>query len=227
MLVTQIASSCSALTWMATEWYMKDYPTILGMVSGAVAGLVAITPAAGFVDQTGAFVIGAVCGPVCYFGVQLKHAMGFEDALDAFGTHAIAGALGGILTGCFARAEIGGTNGAFYGHPRQLLYQLAGVFFSMAWSAVISFILLMVIDKAVGLRIRPEDELDDLDASIHAGGSVHGVQRNDDLQDTIHGQGNKASKKRSNAANGDPVTPIIPPDGHSSHGKPQHQEVQV
>jgi len=179
MLVTQIGSSSCALSWMCIEWNEKDYPTILGMMSGAVAGLVAITPAAGYVDQTGAFFIGLICGPFCYYGVRLKHRFGFDDALDAFGTHAIAGTVGGILTGFFARKEFAGSNGVFYGNPRQLAYQLAGISFAAAWSGVITFLLLMVIDRWIGLRLAPEDELN---VSAHGGG----VHRVDELEDTVH-----------------------------------------
>ena len=93
MLTTQVATGCGSLAWMFTEWIIRRKPTVMGMVSGAIAGLVAITPAAGYVDATGAFVIGALAGPMCYFGARLKSSIGYEDALDAFGVHAIAGRL--------------------------------------------------------------------------------------------------------------------------------------
>ena len=152
VLITQISSASAALTWMLTEWMYKDYPTLLGMISGAVAGLVAVTPAAGYIDQTGAFVIGTICGPVCYYGVHLKHVFGFEDALDAFGTHAIAGTLGGILTGLLAKRDVGGVDGALYGNPQQLGYQLAGILFSIGWSGIVTYFILEFIEHIFVLR---------------------------------------------------------------------------
>ena len=167
LLCTQIATSCAALSWMLTEWYIRKRPSVLGMASGAVSGLVAITPAAGYVNPTGAFVIGVVAGPFCLFGAQLKHHLGFDDALDAFGVHAIGGILGGLMTGLFADAALGGTNGAFFGNPIQLLYQVYGILYAIGWSACVSLLLLLAIDRMVGLRVSPSDERHGLDFSLH------------------------------------------------------------
>jgi len=175
MLTTQIATGTASLTWMLTEWAVRKQPSVLGMVSGAIAGLVCITPACGFVDQTGAFVIGFLAGPWCYFGAQLKHKLGYDDALDAFGVHATGGILGGLLVGCFAREEVCGTNGAFYGNGEQLGIQTYGILFSIGWSGVISFILLKLIDLTIGLRVSAKDEIEGLDSSVH-GETITGNQ---------------------------------------------------
>eukprot|EP00981_Chlorochromonas_danica_P011957 scaffold4358_cov177-Ochromonas_danica.AAC.11 len=115
MLVTQISTSISGLTWMLTECLHKGHPSVLGLVSGVVAGLVCVTPASGYVDQTGGFVIGLVAGPICYLGVQLKHWAGYDDALDAFGVHGVGGIVGGLMLGFFANDRISGRdNGVFY-----------------------------------------------------------------------------------------------------------------
>jgi len=167
LLATQISTSCSAMSWMLTDWVIRKRPSVLGMVSGAVAGLVAITPAAGYVNMTGAFVIGCAAGPFCFFGSKIKHQLGFDDALDAFGVHATGGILGGLLTGCFADSAIGGVDGAFYGNPNLLLYEICGVCFAIGWSAVVSTILLLIVDYTVGLRVSEENELLGLDSTLH------------------------------------------------------------
>jgi len=195
MLSTQICSSMSALTWMLTECYIHDYPTVLGLISGAIAGLVVITPAAGYVDQTGAFVMGTLSGPLCYFGVQLKHQFGFEDALDAFGTHAVGGLLGGLLTGLFARREVGGVDGSFYGNSIQFAYQLAGVSCTSAYAFVVTGILLVLVESTIGLRAIENENDNDLDASIHGGsasGSING-RRLDDIGSSFNGRSSHLS----------------------------------
>src|SRR5580700_2148312 len=128
MTVTQIATAVAALTWMFVEWGHRGKPTVIGICSGAVAGLVAITPASGFVGPVGAFCIGIAGGIICYWGCTgLKHFFGYDDALDAFGVHGIGGAAGALLTGVFAVEAYGGTGGLLEGHPEQLLYQAIGV----------------------------------------------------------------------------------------------------
>ena len=169
MITTMISTGVAAFTWMLTEWYIRGKPGVGGMLSGAVAGLVAITPACGYVDTTAAFVIGFVAGPWCFFGARVKNYLGYDDALDAFGVHATGGILGGILTGCFARHEICGINGAFYGYNngKQVAYQLAAIGFSIAWSAGITFCILMLITHTIGLRVSESAESLGLDSSIH------------------------------------------------------------
>ena len=181
MITTQISTSVSALTWMMTECIVRKQPSVLGMVSGCVAGLVAITPACGYVDPTGAFIIGLVAGPWCYAGAQIKHYLGYDDALDAFGVHATGGILGGLMTGLFARAHICGVNGAFYGNAHQLIYQIYGVLFAVGYSGCISYLLLKAVDLTMGLRVDPKHEIEGLDSSVHGesvmGASAHGLDK--------------------------------------------------
>lgn len=170
MLNTQIATSIAALTWMGTEWVVRKQPSLLGVLSGAVAGLVSITPAAGYVDPTGSFFIGFISGPFCYFGAQLKHRMGFDDALDAFGIHAVGGLCGGALVGFFATDQFDfRAKGLFYGDSgRQLGLQLCGITVTCAWTAVVSYILLVLVDKTLGLRNSESDQgSDPLNYSLH------------------------------------------------------------
>ena len=177
MLVTQIATAAAALGWMFVEWIFKGKPSVLGICSGAVAGLVAITPASGFVEPGGALVIGFVAGAICFWSAtSLKHMMGYDDSLDAFGVHAIGGIVGAILTGVFARASvIAGTStnpdmtkgGLIDGHPEQILTQLIGIGIVIAFDAVLSFILLKIIDLVIGLRVDEETEIEGLDLALH------------------------------------------------------------
>ena len=121
MTVTQIATAVAAFTWMLVEWAVRGKPTVVGICSGAVAGLVAITPASGFVGPVGSMVIGVAAGVVCYWGVTgLKHMLGYDDALDCFGVHAVGGIVGALLTGVFAISEYGGTAGLIEGNPAQV-----------------------------------------------------------------------------------------------------------
>jgi hypothetical protein len=144
-------------------------PSVLGMVNGAVAGLVCITPACGFVNLTGAFFIGSIGGVACFFGSQLKKVLLFDDALDAFGVHAVGGAVGGILTAFFANKNYGGYDGVFYAGMQEgghlLAKQIYAIVVTAAWSAVVSFILLKGLDLTVGLRVKPTTELLGLDPS--------------------------------------------------------------
>jgi len=172
MLNTQIATALASMSWMVTDWYWNGQPSVLGMISGAVSGLVAITPACGYVDQTGAFIIGLIAGPICFFGAILKHYVGYDDALDAFGVHAIGGITGGIALGFFANPMITGTDAGVYytglhtgGH--QLASQLYAIVVTIGWSAFMTFIILKAIDMTIGLRVSLEDEMAGLDYSIH------------------------------------------------------------
>ena len=152
MLATQIATACAGLSGMLTALLITKKPSVLSMLSGCVSGLVAITPAAGFVDPSGAFIIGIIAGPLCYFGTYVKHGFGVDDTLDAFGIHAVGGVVGGFLTGIFAKNDICGIDGAYYGRSRQLFIQLYGITFTFAWTAIVSYVLLKIIDLTVGLK---------------------------------------------------------------------------
>jgi Amt family ammonium transporter len=170
MAVTQIATGTAALAWMFAEWIVKGKPSVLGIISGAVAGLVAITPASGFVDPRGALIIGIAAGVICYWATTgLKHAMGYDDSLDAFGVHGIGGTVGAILTGVLAVAWVGGEgkSGLIDGNPHQVLVQLYGVACTIVYDAVVSFILLKLVDFTIGLRVDTEVEREGLDLAIH------------------------------------------------------------
>jgi len=174
LLATQIATGTAALSWLATETLFRKKTSVLGMCGGAVAGLVCITPAAGYVDMTGAFFIGLFGGVLCYFGAQLKHyVLNIDDALDAFGVHAVGGIVGGIATGFFSTDTVTGNkhmNGVYYAGLHvggmQLARQIAGILFAVAWSGIVSFVLLKGLDLTLGLRVSAEEECD-LDQSKH------------------------------------------------------------
>jgi Amt family ammonium transporter len=168
MAVTHIATATAAFTWMLVEWMMRGKPTVIGICSGAVAGLVAITPASGFVGPVGAFCIGIAAGIVCYWGCTgLKHFFGYDDALDAFGVHGIGGAAGALLTGVFAVEAYGGTGGLLEGHPEQLLYQAIGVGSVFIYDVIVTLIILKVVDLTIGLRVPEDVERDGLDLALH------------------------------------------------------------
>jgi Amt family ammonium transporter len=168
MTVTQIATATAGLSWMFVEWALRGKPTVVGICSGAVAGLVAITPASGFVGPVGSLVIGAVAGVVCYWGATgLKHAFGYDDALDAFGVHAVGGIAGALLTGVFAISEYGGTSGGIEGNWGQVLNQAEGIMIVLVYDAVVTLIILKVIDLVMGLRVDSEIERDGLDLALH------------------------------------------------------------
>jgi ammonium transporter, Amt family len=168
MTVTQIATAMAGLTWMFVEWAARGKPTIVGICSGAVAGLVAITPASGFVGPVGALVIGIAAGVVCYLGVSaLKSAFGYDDALDCFGVHACGGAAGAILTGVFAINEYGGTPGLIEGNAMQVWSQVEGVVIVIVYDVIVSLILLKIIDVIIGLRVNEDDEQEGLDLALH------------------------------------------------------------
>src|SRR5580693_2881304 len=168
MAVTHIATATAGFTWMLVEWIIRGKPTVIGICSGAVAGLVAITPASGYVGPMGAFVIGVAAGIVCYWGVTgLKHFFGYDDALDAFGVHAVGGATGAILTGVFAVAAYGGTAGLIEGNPGQLLNQVIGVVCVFVYDVVVTLIILKLVDMTIGLRVSEDVEREGLDLALH------------------------------------------------------------
>jgi Amt family ammonium transporter len=175
MAVTQIATAAAALSWMFAEWIARGKPSVLGIVSGAVAGLVAVTPASGYVNPVGGLVIGIVAGAICFWSAtSLKKAMGYDDSLDAFGVHGIGGFTGAILTGVFAVEAIGGEGkkGLIDGNAGQILTQLWGSLVTIAWCAVATFVLLKIIDAMIGLRVTTEEEVEGLDINLH-GETVH------------------------------------------------------
>ena len=168
MAVTQIAAAAGGLTWMFMEWGLRGKPSALGLISGAVAGLVAITPAAGFVAPFSAIIIGIAAGACCYWAVTtLKRMAGYDDSLDAFGVHGIGGIVGAILTGVFAAEAIGGTPGVIEGNVAQLLPQIYGVAATVVYCGVVTFIILKVIDVVIGLRVDERVEAVGLDISLH------------------------------------------------------------
>jgi Amt family ammonium transporter len=177
MLVTQIATAAAALTWMLMEWLSHGKPSALGLVSGAVAGLVAITPASGFVGPMGALAIGIAAGLICYLAVvRMKRALGYDDSLDAFGVHGVGGFVGAILTGVFVDAGLGGSGlaeGVSMG--AQVVKQFIGAAATIVYGGVVSFILLKVIDAVIGLRVTVEQEQEGLDLVLHdeAGYNLH------------------------------------------------------
>jgi Amt family ammonium transporter len=176
MAATQIATAAAALAWMGAEWVIAKKPSVLGMISGAVAGLVAITPASGFVDPMGALFIGLAAGIVCYISaVHLKKLFGYDDSLDAWGVHGVGGALGAILTGVFANSAINsaGKGWLFDGNGHQMLIQLYDVLGTFIYCGIVTFIILKVIDLVIGLRVSKEVEVEGLDINLH-GETVHG-----------------------------------------------------
>jgi Amt family ammonium transporter len=169
MAVTQIATGTAALSWMFVEWALKGKPSVLGICSGAVAGLVAITPASGFVDPVGALVIGVAAGIGCYWGAtSLKHMFGYDDSLDAFGVHAVGGIIGALLTGVFAKKAINALgSGLVDGNAGQVMIQVYGILGTLIYDAVATLIILFVIKMVIGLRVSEEAERDGLDIALH------------------------------------------------------------
>ena len=161
MAATQIATASAALAWMFVEWFAKGKPSVLGIASGAVAGLVAITPASGFVGPSAAVVIGLAAGVVCFLAAtSLKKVMGYDDSLDAFGVHCIGGIVGALLTGVFASKEIAGVEGS-------VVTQLWGVLTTLIYGFVMSFVILKLIDMTIGLRVTEDQEREGLDIALH------------------------------------------------------------
>ncbi|MDY0242268.1 MAG: ammonium transporter [Rhodospirillaceae bacterium] len=168
MLATQMATGGAVLAWMFAEWIVRKKPSGLGAASGAVAGLVAITPAAGFVAPMGGLFIGLAAGVICFWASTiLKHKLGYDDSLDVWGVHGVGGIVGAILTGVFAVKDIGGVSGMLEGNSGQVLLQAEGVLITLVWGGVVSFILYKVVDALVGLRVTPEEEREGLDISLH------------------------------------------------------------
>ena len=165
---TQIATGAAALSWILVEWAFRGKPTTLGVVSGALAGLVAITPAAGFVGPISAILIGLVAGALCYIAVLAKEKIGYDDSLDVVGIHGIGGVWGALATGLFASAAFGGINGLFFGNPHQLFVQFVAVLASIIFSFVMTAIILKVIDLIIGLRVTIEEEIQGLDLTQHS-----------------------------------------------------------
>jgi Amt family ammonium transporter len=168
VVATHLAACAGVLTWMFLEWWDRGKPSVLGMISGAIAGLGTITPCSGFVAPWHGIIIGIAAGALCYWGcTKLKQKLGYDDSLDVFGVHGIGGATGTILAGVFAVAAIGDTAGLLEGNGRQVLIQLYGVVVTLVWCGVVTWVLLKVINFFVSLRVRDEDERIGLDVSLH------------------------------------------------------------
>ena len=165
---TFVATAGAALGWLVVEWAGKGHPSLLGAVSGAIAGLVAITPAAGFVGPMGGIVLGAVAGVVCYlFCSSVKHAFGYDDSLDVFGIHGVGGILGSIGTGVLVSPALGGVGVDGYTMGGQVWVQTLAVLIAVVWSGVASYVLYKLVDMIVGLRVAPETEREGLDLAEH------------------------------------------------------------
>jgi len=172
MLATQIATGAAALAWVAAEWVGKGKPSVLGIISGAVAGLVAITPASGFVLPGPALIIGIVAGVLCYYAATgLKHVLGYDDSLDAFGVHGVGGIVGALLTGVFAYGPLSATadkpGGVYVGGMELFTAQCVAVGATVVFSAVASLVLLKIVDVLIGLRVTQEEEREGLDVVLH------------------------------------------------------------
>lgn len=167
MAVTQIATAAAALAWMFSEWVSHGKPSVLGIASGAVAGLVAITPASGFVGPMGALAIGAASGVGCFIAsVKVKRALGYDDSLDVFGVHAVGGIIGALLTGVFAATSLGGLKDDI-AIGAQVWTQFLSVGFTVVYCAIGSYVLLKIVDAIVGLRVSEEQETEGLDLALH------------------------------------------------------------
>ena len=166
---THLATCAATLAWVATEWIVRGKPTTLGAASGAVAGLVAITPAAGFVGPMAAILIGIGSGIICYLAVLIKPRLGYDDSLDVVGVHCVGGVWGALATGLFASKLVNsaGADGLFYGNPGQFLIQVIAVVVTLVFSFVVSYILFKILDATMGLRVTPEDEVAGLDITEH------------------------------------------------------------
>ena len=166
-VVTQIAASAGALSWMVMSWIRQKKPSVIGIATGAIAGLAAITPAAGFVGPMAAVVIGFVIGMVSFFAIEFKNKMGFDDALDVWAVHGVGGIWGALALGLFANAAINGVDGLFFGNANQLLAQAFGIGVVCVYSVVVTFVILKVLDWTMGLRVNEKDEEAGLDISQH------------------------------------------------------------
>jgi len=169
-VTTNTASAAAGLTWALIEWGFRGKPTVLGTVSGTIAGLATITPACGFVGPMSAMIIGVAAGAVCYLAVtKLKARFGYDDSLDVFGVHCVGGMLGSLAVGLFAQKAINaaGNNGLFFGNTRQFFIQLTGVGATLAYALLLTFVFYIVIDKVIGMRVEERDEEEGLDLSQH------------------------------------------------------------
>jgi Amt family ammonium transporter len=166
-VTTQVAAGVAALTWILMERFVHGKPTTLGFASGAVAGLVAVTPAAGFVSPLWALVIGIAAGVLCFGALQLKFKFDFDDSLDVVAVHLVGGVVGALLLGLFADAAIGGTDGLFFGNAEQFLRQIGSVLVALVYSFVVSYILAVIIDRTIGLRVTEDEERQGLDLALH------------------------------------------------------------
>jgi Amt family ammonium transporter len=168
-VATNTATGAATLSWMFTEWVVRGKPTVLGVATGAVAGLVAITPAAGYVDPLASIVIGAIAGVLCFTACNLKARLGYDDSLDVVGVHGVGGTTGALLTGLFASTAVNpaGADGLFFGNPSQFGLQLIATVATLVYCFVVSFVLLKIVDAVLGLRVVEEDELAGLDLSQH------------------------------------------------------------
>jgi len=168
-VATNTATGAAALSWMFAEWTIRGKPTVLGAASGAVAGLVAITPASGFVGPVSSIIIGGIAGVICFSACNFKARLGYDDSLDVVGVHCVGGTTGAILTGLFASKAVNsaGADGLFFGNPAQLGIQLVAVAVTLVYCFVVAFILLKVVDALVGLRVDEEEEVAGLDLSQH------------------------------------------------------------
>ncbi len=169
LVTTQVATGAGLLAWVLAEWKIQGKPTVLGAASGALAGLVAITPGAGFVSPVSAMIMGGVAGVLCYLAVIAKGKLGYDDSLDVVGVHGIGGLWGALATGLFAStaANPDGANGLFFGNPAQFMTQAIGAGAAIAYSVVLTFIILKVIDMTIGLRVDIDDETQGLDVTAH------------------------------------------------------------
>ncbi len=168
LAVTHIAAAAAGVSWMAVELAVDKKASVLGVVTGAVGGLVVITPAAGFVDPTGALIMGLIAGVVCWWGAtKLKYLIGVDDSLDAFGVHGVGGLVGALLTGVFASEAIGGTAGGLEGNWAQVGHQAWGILATVLYAGALSWALLKGIDLAIGLRVTQDEEIEGLDLVLH------------------------------------------------------------
>jgi Amt family ammonium transporter len=168
LTTTQLATAAAAVAWMFSEWLVHGKPTLLGLASGAIAGLVAVTPACGFVDPKGAIVIGLAAGIICYiFSTGIKRALGYDDSLDVFGVHGVGGIVGAILTGVFAAEAYGGKVGLLEGNFAQVPLQIYGILATVAWCAVATAVILFVLKFTIGIRVSEAAEVEGLDIALH------------------------------------------------------------
>jgi Amt family ammonium transporter len=170
LVVTNTAAAMGGLAWMTASWLRHGHPSVLGLAAGAVAGLVAITPAAGFVNTPSAVLIGLGAGVLCFFAVDiLKRTIGVDDALDVFAVHGVGGIWGALATGLFASTAVNpaGSNGLFYGNPEQLLKQAVAVGVVIVFTAAVTWVILKVIDVTIGLRVPEQEEVLGLDSTTH------------------------------------------------------------